>query len=94
MEPGDRVIIRWNPHHPGAEDIIGTVVVFRPEEGFRGCDLVDVHYKHPRDGKGHTLTFGLCCLGAAEPAGLIALAENHEAAAAKLRRLASEQRLK
>ena len=88
MKPGDKVIIRQNPHHPGAEDIVGTVVVFRPGEGFGGCDLVDVHYKHLKDGKGYTMPFGLSCLGAAVPTSLIALAEHHEAVAAKLRALA------
>jgi len=88
MKPGDKVIIRQNPHHPGAEDIVGTVVVFRPGEGFAGSDLVDVHYKHPTNGKGYTMSFGLSCLGAADPASLLALAEHHEAIASKLRTMA------
>lgn len=88
MEPGTRVIIRQNPHHPGAEDIVGTVVVFRPGEGFAGCDLVDIHYRTRRDGKGHTMPFGMSCLGPADPSSLLLLAEQHEAAAAKLREMA------
>jgi len=88
MEPGQKVIIRQNPHHPGAENIVGTVTVFRPEEGFAGCDLVDVHYKNPRDGKRYTMPFGMSCLGPADPGSLIALAEHYEAMAAKLRELA------
>jgi hypothetical protein len=88
MEPGQKVIIRQNPHHPGAENIVGTVTVFRPGEGFAGCDLVDVHYKNPRDGKGYTMPFGMSCLGPADPGSLIALAEHYEAMAAKLRELA------
>jgi hypothetical protein len=88
MEPGTKVIIRQNPHHPGAENIVGTVIVFRPGEGFGGCDLVDVHYKHPRDGKGYTMPFGLACLGPADPASLISLAEHYETMAAKLRAMA------
>jgi len=88
MEPGQKVIIRQNPHHPGAENIVGTVTVFRPKEGFVGCDLVDVHYKNPRDGKGYTMPFGMSCLGPADQGSLIALAEHYEAMAAKLRELA------
>jgi hypothetical protein len=88
LKPGERVLIRQNPHHPGAIDIVGTVVVFRPGEGFAGCDLVDVHYKHPADGTGHTTPFGFSCLGSADPASLVALAEHYETMAAKLRSLA------
>jgi len=88
MEPGTKVIIRQNPHHPGAEKIVGTVTVFRPGEGFAGCDLVDVYYKNPHDGKGYTLPFGLSCLGSADSGSLIALAEQYEIIAAKLRELA------
>ena len=89
MKPGTRVIIRQNPHHPSVVDIIGTVVVFRPKEGFAGCDLVDVHYKHPKDGKGYTMPFGLSSLGAADSASLTALAEQYETLAAKFRTLAT-----
>jgi len=91
MEPGTKVIIRQNSHHLGAENIVGTVIVFRPGEGFGGCDLVDVHYKHPRDGKGYTMPFGLAYLGPADPASLISLpehAEHYEMMAAKLRAMA------
>jgi len=89
MQPGDKVIIRLNPHHPDAVDIVGTVIVFRPGAGFGGCDLADVHYKHPKTGDGHTAPFGLACLGSADASALIALAERHERAAAKLRTLAA-----
>jgi len=37
MEPGTKVIIRQNPHHPGAENIVGTVIVFRPGEKVSGA---------------------------------------------------------
>jgi len=43
MEPGTKVIIRRNPHHHRAEDIVGTVIVYRPKEGFGDSGLVDVH---------------------------------------------------
>ena len=88
LKPGDKVIIRQNPHHPGAEGIVGTVLVFRLREGFGESDLVDVHYKHPKSGKGYTMPFGLSCLGSADPASLLALAEHHERIAAKLRAIA------
>jgi len=88
LRPGDKVIIRQNPHDPRAEGIVGTVMVYRAGAGFGGCDLVDVHYKRPSDGQGSTLPFGLCCLDAATPAELIRLAEHHERVAAGLRSLA------
>lgn len=91
MDPGTKVIIRQNPHHPGAEDIVGTVIVYRPKEGFGNSDLVDVHYKHSKDGKGYTMPFGLACLGPANPESLIALAEHYEALAAKLREMAKTE---
>ena len=87
LKPGDRVIITANPHDPRAENVVGTVVVFRPGEGFGNSHLVDVHYKSPRDGKGCTMCFGLSCLGPATPDALIRLAEHHEAEAARLRSL-------
>jgi len=88
MEIGTRVIIRQNPYHPWAENIVGTVVVFRPGDGFAGSDLADVHYKNPRDGKGYTMSFGMSCLGPADPSTLTALAEQLETRATKLRKLA------
>jgi len=62
LKPGDKVIIRRNPHHAGAEDIVGTVVRFRPGEGFGGCDLVDVRYADPRYGNNHAMPFAPSCL--------------------------------
>jgi hypothetical protein len=88
LRPGDKVIIRQNPHDPRAEGIVGTVMVYRAGAGFGGCDLVDVHYKRPSDGQGATLPFGLCCLDAATPSELVRLAEHHERLAAGLRSLA------
>ena len=34
LKAGDKVIIPQNPHHPGVDGIVGTVVVYRPSEGF------------------------------------------------------------
>jgi hypothetical protein len=91
MKRGDLVIICSNPHHPGAENIAGTVVRFRPREGFGGSDLVDVRYDHPRNGRRFTSPFGLSCLGPADPASLISLAKRYERLAAKLRKLAERK---
>jgi hypothetical protein len=88
LKAGDKVIIRQNPHQPGADGIVGTVIVYRPGEGFAGSDLVEVHYKNPRDGEGYTMPFGLSCLGPADAASLVALAERYEALAAQLRECA------
>ena len=93
MRPGSKVIIRHNPHHAGAEDIIGEVVAYRRGEGFFGCDIVDVRYTDPKTGEEHTMPFGLSCLGPADQATLLALAECHEALAANLRKLAGESNL-
>lgn len=88
LKPGDRVIICTNPHEPRAENVVGTVIVYRHGAGFGGSDLVDVHYKSPHDGQGRTRCFGLALLAAATPAELIRLAEKHESEAASLRALA------
>ncbi|MGE4157698.1 MAG: hypothetical protein AB7F75_01220 [Planctomycetota bacterium] len=85
--PGDKVLIRLNPYHLGAKDIVGSVVCCRPGEGFAGSDLVDVRYKHPRTGKWHTRPFGLPSIEAATPISILILADRHEATALALRRL-------
>ena len=88
MEPGDKVIIKQNPHHPWIRNIIGTVIVYRPGEGFLECDLVDIHYKDPSTGEGHTMPFGLSCLGLADESSLISLAEHYQSLADGLRSIA------
>lgn len=88
MKPGEKVIIRQNPHDPTAVNIVGTVIVFRKGAGFAGSDLVDLHYKHPATGKGFTFPFALACLSAADSAALISLAERYERLAAQFRVLA------
>lgn len=92
LKSGDTVIIRQNPHHVDAVDIVGTVIVFRPREGFGESDLVDVRYKHPKNGRGFTMPFGVSCLGSADPASLIALAEFHERIAKHFRVMAAKTR--
>jgi hypothetical protein len=87
-EPGMKVVIRHNPHHPAAEDILGTVVEYRPGAGFARCDLVDVAYENPQDGEVRVMPFGKANLSQGDPATLTALAARYDALAAELRRLA------
>jgi len=90
MEPGTKVIIRHNPHHPGAVDIVGIVIGCRPGEGFGGVDLVDVCYMHPITRKRHTMPLNSSCLESATPAALNELAERYEAIAIDLRKSAEQ----
>lgn len=90
MKVGDRVVIRHNPHHPGAEGVVGTVVDYRPGGGFGGCDLADVEYEDPRDGLVHVRPFGLANLSPGNPEVLLEAAERYEALALELRSLARE----
>lgn len=93
MEPGTKVIIRYNPHHTGAENILGTVVRYGKGEGFMGIDLVDVEYVEPKTGEMHIMPFGVCNIDSAEPARLIELAERWECMAAEMWELATHGRL-
>lgn len=88
MNPGDLVMIRLNPHHPAAINLIGKVVRFRPNAGAGATDLVDVEYRSPKTGESYVMPFGTACLDPASPTALRALAEHHEAVAAELRELA------
>ena len=90
MKPGTRVVIKFNPHRAGDEDIVGTVVAFQPGAGFMGCDLVTVRYTSPRDGSEHELPFATYNLFAADRAALLARAERHEEQARRLREMAGE----
>jgi len=90
MEPGTKIIIRQNPHHINAENILGTVAQYRKGAGFMGVDLVDVEYVDPGTGETHVMPFGIYNLDSAEPAHLIALAERYVKLAAEMRKLASK----
>lgn len=92
MRPNDLIIIRRNPHHPGADGIVGTITACRPEEGHGGSDLIDVRYVNPKDGKSYTMPFGPDCLDIADEASLISLAEHHEALAERHQALAARIR--
>ena len=91
-EPGSRVVIRHNPHTPGAENIVGTVIAYHPRAGFGGCDLADVEYEDPRDGQVHVMPFGTANLSPGSPAALLEMAERYETLASELRQLAREVR--
>ena len=67
MKKGSKVLIKWNPHNTQAENVIGTVIHFRPGEGFGGCDLVDVRYRDPQDGNEVTMPFSIDLLQPAKP---------------------------
>jgi hypothetical protein len=90
FQPGSRVVIRHNPHHGDASDIVGEVVDFQPSAGFVGCDLAYVRYKRPSDGTVHELPFSTANLEAGDRESLLARADRHDQEAAKLRRMADE----
>ena len=92
MKLDDMVIIRRNPHHSEAEDIVGTVKGCLPGEGLGGSDLIDVCYKNPMDGKIYTMPFGPGCLDIADEGSVVSLAEYHEALAEHHKALAAELR--
>ena len=62
LKPGQKVVIRFNPHHSDMKGLMGTVVALQPKGGFGGCDLALVRYRHPRSGKTCTLPFALTLL--------------------------------
>ena len=89
MEKGDKVIIKFNPHHKGAEQIIGTVKSYRPGAGFGGCDLVDVKYVYHEDGKVYIMPFGRHNLLESESAAdFLKMAEHYETLATHCREMA------
>jgi hypothetical protein len=90
IKVGTQVLINLNPHHSGAENILGIITTARLGEGFAGCDLVDVTYEHPGTGETHTMPFSLEKLSMGNSAALTACAERHEAIAAEFRRLAAQ----
>ena len=63
----DKVVIHRNPHQCHAVDIVGTVVRLRPGEGLARCDLLDIQYTNPADGKPHVLPFSADCLEPTHP---------------------------
>ncbi len=88
--PGSKVVIRYNPHHEDAADIVATVVAFQQGVGFMGCDLAYVRYQHPRYGSMHELPFATYNLELGDREALLRRAARHEEQAARLRRMANE----
>jgi hypothetical protein len=91
MKEGDKVIIKFNPHHNGADRIVGTVKSMEPRPGgLRVCDLAYVEYENPHDGRVYVLPFGLNNLQPTSYQSLIDLAEFHENLATQYRELAEQ----
>ncbi len=88
MKPGDKVIIIFNPHHKGAEQIIGTIK--SKGDIICGSQLYDVEYQNPADGQIYNRPLGHHNLQATSEANLIKLAEHHEILAANFRALAEQ----
>jgi hypothetical protein len=89
MNPGDKVIIKFNPFHKGAEQIIGTIVDYKGEK-ICGSDIYYVEYTNPADGKSHTMPFGHLNLQDTSEADLNKLAKHHESLASEYRELAKQ----
>lgn len=87
---GSKVVIRNNPRNGAAIEIVGTIRAFHRGKGVLDCDLVDVEFTDPRDGRLQELPFDPHDLERGDARTLIAMAERHEAQAAGLRRLAIE----
>jgi hypothetical protein len=87
LKPGDKVMIRRNPHRADAREIIGTLVQLRVGQEFGGCNLADVRYTRPLDGRSYTMPFAPSCLRLAPPRVLLTLARYDEATDARIRRL-------
>jgi hypothetical protein len=90
IQPGSRVVIRFNPHHEGADDIVGEVTAFEAGAGFMGCDLAYVRYQHPRDGEQHVMPFSTANLVVGDRTALLARATRHDEQAARLRVMPDE----
>ena len=90
FKPGSRVVIRFNPHHEGADGIMGEVTSFEAGTGFMGCDLAYVRYQHPRDSEVHVMPFSTANLELGDRQALLARATRHDEQAAKLRAMADE----
>lgn len=82
LNVGMKVVVRFNPHHLDAKDVVGTVLAFRHGAGFGGANLAVVRYTHPRNVKAYTMPFALVCLAPAEARARPAAAGRHKAVAA------------
>ena len=91
MKTGDKVIIRFNPHHLCDEKLIGTVKGFHPRAGVGGCDMVDVEYAYPVDGKTYIMPFGRHnLLASGSAADFLKMAEHYEVLSAHCKSMAAK----
>ena len=91
MKKGDKVIIQFNPHEKDADKVIGTVKDYRPGVGFGGCDLIDVEYVSPNDGKTYVRPFGRHnLLESGSAADFLKMAEHYEVLANHCRQMAKK----
>jgi hypothetical protein len=89
MKKGDKVVIKFNPFHKGAEQIIGTIKDYKGER-ICGGDIYYVEYVNPQDGKTHVMPLGHLNLQDTSEADLNKLAEHHENLAKQYRELAQQ----
>ena len=92
FQPGSIVLIESNPHHPRAEEILGTVRAYLPGAGLMGVDLYEVEYQDPSNAEVHVMPFAPSHLAHGEPGQLLEAAERYEALAGELRDLAAQRR--
>jgi len=76
-----KVVVRFNPHHLDAEDVVGTILTIQRGAGFGGADLAVVRYTHPRSGKAYTMPFAFACVAPVEARAVPGVVEHHEGAA-------------
>ncbi len=89
VNPGDKVMIRHNPHREDASHIVGTVERVERGMGFQGCDLVYVRYVEPWSGEEETLPFAPGNLVFGRAPRLVEIAERLERQAGMLREMVS-----
>ena len=89
MNIGEKVIIKFNPHHDGVENIVGTIKSMESRRGsLRVCDLAYVEYFDFKNAQVVTMPFGIHNLQPTSEANLIEIAEFHESMAVECRRKA------
>lgn len=89
MKPGDKVLIRYNPHRRDADGVVGTVERVEHGTGFGGCDLVFVRYIEPWSGEEEVMPFGAANLVFGGGPKLLEIAARFERQAELLREIAT-----
>ncbi len=87
VNPGDKVMIRYNPHREDASHIVGTVERVEHGTGFGGCDLVYVRYVEPWSGEEEMMPFAPGNLVFGGAPRLVEIAERLERQGAMLREM-------